>query len=395
MANSPPTKIIKLNIFRKFLLYIGKLFVLFFITYSSIRAFNSSKADEYVYTGVKAFYNYEFEKSLKILHSARTLFPEHPGVHFIWASSKYYYSQAFFPTLTTYDTLENCLNQIEPIYYNLIKENPSEPLYKLYLGSLKGLRARASLGKKKWVRLLSASYQGFKIINDVYKHNPDIIDAQLPIGIIEYYSSLSNPILKTALSLYGIKSSKENSLEKIHFAADSSDWAWIEASGILSFLYLWIENRPDIANIYSKLLVDEFPGNFYFNIMYLESLIRTDQIKEGNDLILGLTASISNLTKRQKEWYIPYLDFQKALIHFSLNEYTLAEKLVNSAINNYAGELDIILGNCFLLKGKILDKNKNYILANEYYHKCIELDNFSYAIKESKNLIDYNESRRK
>ena len=57
------------------------------------------------------------------------------------------------------------------------------------------------------------------------------------------------------------------------------------------------------------------------------------------------------------------------------------------AIENYSGELDIILGNLFLLKGKVFDLQGDRRNAIEYYKKCIGLNNLSSAIKESKQYL--------
>ena len=81
----------------------------------SISLCSEKEADSFIMSGVTAFYNYEFSKSIEILDQARLRYPNHPGVHFIWASSKYYISQGLDPIESTYDTLENALNEIEPI----------------------------------------------------------------------------------------------------------------------------------------------------------------------------------------------------------------------------------------------------------------------------------------
>ena len=81
-----------------------------FILTSSFNFAINTKADSTIMNGVRAFYNYDFERSIKILDKARIDYPRHPGIHFIWASSKYYISQGVDPTEATYDTLESVLN---------------------------------------------------------------------------------------------------------------------------------------------------------------------------------------------------------------------------------------------------------------------------------------------
>ena len=358
-----------------------------FISIISISFAIENNGDSLVMKGVRLFYNYEFERSIEILNEARLQYPNHPGVHFIWSSSKYYISQGMDPVHATYDTLDKVLNQIEPIYKYFVEEEPDNNEYKLYLGSTRGLKARSSLGNKDWISVLVQAYSGFSIIEKVAEEDPELIDAQLPIGIVEYYSSVSNIFIRWAVNLYGLESSKELALEKIANAAKNSKWAWIEASGIISFIYLWLEEMPYDAIPYTSKLYNEFPNNFYFNILYLESLIKTNMLTDARSLTKKLDKKYETLTRRQKDWYGPYLDYEKALLLFFENNYLKVMPLIDNAIDNYSGELDIILGNLFLLKAKVLDIQGTRNEAVKYYKKCIELDNFSYAIVESKTYL--------
>jgi len=359
-----------------------------FIFASSFNFALNTKADSTIMNGVTAFYNYDFESSIKILGKARIDYPNHPGVHFIWASSKYYISQGVDPIDATYDTLESALDEIQPIYQKLVSENPQNAEYKLYLGSTLGMRARVSLGKKDWLSVLNQAYQGFLIIEDVSKNRPDLIDAQLPIGIIGYYASVSNVFLRWLVKLYGLDTSKKEGIYKIEDAAINSDWAWIEASGILSFIYLWIENKPEDAVPITKKLSEEFPNNFYFSILYLESLTRTNSFNNANNLIKNLDTRYTFLSDRQKEWYKPYFDYQKALISFLENDYDKAMVLTDLAIKDYSGELDIVLGNLYLLKGKLYDSQGQRSKSVKYYKLCTKLDNLSHSSRQAKEYLE-------
>ena len=90
----------------------------------------------------------------------------------------------------------------------------------------------------------------------------------------------------------------------------------------------------------------------------------------------------------EKEWYGPYFDYEKALLAFHQNQYSSALDLLNSAINSYTAELDIILGNAYLLQGMINDKMDNRIEAKSNYKKCLELDNFSSAMEKAKQYFN-------
>ncbi|MBI89135.1 MAG: hypothetical protein CMG60_03525 [Candidatus Marinimicrobia bacterium] len=351
---------------------------------SFISARDYYAGDALIKKGVNAFYDYQFDLAIDILSDARQQFPEHPGVHLIWAASRWVRSQAFLSIDDTYDVLQNDLDSITPIYEKLLEKYDYDPNYKLYYGSVLGLSARVSLGKKQWIKTLYRSYKGFKIIKKVANESPGIIDSQLPIGIVEYLAGISNPIIGWAVKLYDLEASTESGLRRMSIAADDGIWSWIESRAILSNLYLWVENEPILSLEYSQGLARDFPNNFYFNLLYLESMIRTNKLSESKDIIKDMEKGLSQLTSRQREWYQPYLTYEIALLAFFQKEYIKALELVNAAIKNYSAELDIILSNAYLLQGMIYDKINERAKAKESYRDCIGLDNFSYSIEKAK-----------
>ena len=354
---------------------------------SILHADDYYKGDTLVREGVHAFYNYEFDKAVNILSEARVQFPDHPGVHLIWAASRWVRSQAHSPVEETYRILQKDLDAIGPVYDELVDKYGYDPNYKLYQGSALGLSARVALGKKQWLRTLIRSYRGFIIIKDVAKGSPEITDAQLPIGIVEYFAGLSNPIISWAVRLYDLDASTESGLHRMALAADEGHWSWIEAKAILSNLYLWVENDPILALEHAKDLVRYFPDNYYFNLLYLESLIRTDKIEISKVIIGDMKISSSKLTDRQIKWYSPYLDYEIALLSFHQEDYPKALELVSQTIDDYTAELDIILGNAYLLQGMCYDRLDRRVKAKDSYNKCIALDNFSGSIKRAKEYL--------
>ena len=338
--------------------------------------------------GVHAFYNYEYDRALELLSMARQEHPDHPGVHFIWAAAAWTKSLAYDPVDTTHRVLEKVLADITPIYDALVKKYPLDPYYRLYQGSTIGLTARVTLAQKRWLATLIRAYQGFVIITDVAEENPGLMDGRLPLGIVEYYSGLGNTPLQWAVTLYGLNASTESGLNQMTLAADNSDWAWVEANGILSFLYLWVEDDPVLAGKHSRKVVETFPNNYYYHIMLLEATIKIGQLDVAWQIIDHLTATAENLTPRQREWYLPYLEYEKALFMFKKQKYGLALSYVQDTINNYSGELDVILGFAYLLQGKIKDLTGDRAGAKTSYRACLDLDNFSSAMSNANQYLN-------
>ena len=147
------------------------------------------------------------------------------------------------------------------------------------------------------------------------------------------------------------------------------------------------ENDPILALEHAKDLASNFPNNFYFNLLYLESLIRTEDIYLSQIIIEDMKIKSSNLTTRQLEWYLPYLDYERALLSFYQKDYVKALEQVNKTIDKYTAELDIVLGNAYLLQGMCYDRLDQRGKAKGSYKDCIALDNFSGSIKMAKDYL--------
>ena len=95
----------------------------------------------------------------------------------------------------------------------------------------------------------------------------------------------------------------------------------------------------------------------------------------------------SNLTIRQLEWYLPYLDYERALLFFYQKDYVKALEQVNKTIDEYTAELDIVLGNAYLLQGMCYDRLDQRGKAKGSYKDCIALDNFSGSMKIARDYL--------
>ena len=344
--------------------------------------------DSLVWEGVNAFYNNETEKAVDILTEARNKYPLNAAVHFTWATAIWLHSQANDPIDETYIVLNRNLALVKPLYENLVEKYPDNPLYRLYLGSAEGLRARVYLGQKKWFKTLIPAYKGFKITKSVADNYPEIKDAMLPMGVVEYYAALRGSILKWAASLFGLETTQESGLSKMEIAANYGDFARIEARSLLSFIYLWEAPNIEKALEHTIILAEQFPKNFYFILMYVESLIKTENYEKAITALLQLDKDFDGLTSIQKIHMKSYLEYEWALYWFEQNQFDKAITLVEQSINNYQAELDIYLTNSLLLLGNIHDVKGNHSKAKIAYTKCIKLDNNSAAVRLAKIYVD-------
>ena len=347
----------------------------------------SQPGDAVVIEGANAFYNFETAKAIVLLDSARLEYPDNPLAHFTWVAAQMLHSEANYSTENTYRILNQSLDTVIPILKTLAKKFPEDPVYRLYLGCAIGLRARVSLGRKQWLSTLFNAYKGLRLIQDVAENNSELVDAQLPIGIVEYYASLSPSLIQWGVRLMGMKTNREAAIDKIEKAATQGEFSSIEAKHIFVFLSLWVEDDPQSALKYSRELRENFPQNYLFSILFLECLIKTGNDEQAETLISTLKAEFNFLTPIQQSWYFSYYRYELALFQFLHGDYDKALLNVEEAINHYHAELDIVLSNAWLLKGMIHDKRGNGHEAKQAYTVCMRLDNHSAAVKRARQYL--------
>ena len=274
------------------------------------------------------------------------------------------------------------------IYDSLLAKNPDDAEYLLYYGSTKGLKARIQLGQKKWIPTLISAYRGFRIIQKVSELDSTLIDAYLPIGVVEYYIGMSNVLLKAGAELFGLEASKEEGIRKMEIAAFQSPWAWTEAKSILSFIYQFIDIDVDRGLLLSKDLADRYPNNYDFKIHYAESLLQKGELQLAKRLLDELKNTFYDQRPRHQQRFSSYLDYIWGHYHYLNGNDNKALGFLEQSINLYYSDLDAILGEAYLLKGKILDRQGKRMEAVISYKKCLKLDNSTNAMSLARIYLD-------
>ncbi len=336
-----------------------------------------------VWDGINAFYNYEFVKSVEILSKAKGAYPNHPAVHFVWGTSEWLRTIAYEGHEKSYSILKNHLMEIIPIYEELTKQFPDNPQYGLFLGSAHGLKARIHLGKKEWFGVLYEGYTGYRIVKEIHKTNPDLGDAYLPLGILNFYVGSSSKIIQFVAGLLGVEGDRELGINQIKTAARTGEYSWIEAETILAFIYLWIDEDYNSSLQVVTKLRDHFPGSFYYQHLYTESLIRLNKLDRAEQNLAVLDSMLEHLPPNSKRGWKPSHIYQKALLQFYKGDYNKAMKLVDVSIKEQNTEFDTNLAFAYVLRGKLYDLTGERRLAMTDYHEAIKLDNYTSAVREA------------
>ena len=345
------------------------------------------RGNEIVWEGINALYNEEHTRSVQILSKAREDFPEHPVVHFVWAVSDWLRSQAYEGAEASYVILENDLDEISKVYENLVKKYPEDPNYKLYLASTFGMKARVSLGKKEWLGVLYDGFKGYRGVLTVHRDYPDLKDAYLPMGVLNFYVGNSFAIVKFFAGLLGMDADRDIGISQIKEAAVHGEYSWVEAYGILAWIYLWMTREFESVLPITDSLRTIYPNSVYFQYLYTESLILTGRTKEAEkNLELVYFLAESRPPASRKGW-IPTLKYQSAYLKLLDGDFKTALVLVTKSIEEFNTELDTPLGFGYLLRGKINDLLGNREEAVSDYRSALKLNNYTWAMDEAKIYV--------
>tara|TARA_Y100000034_G_scaffold11969_2_gene12540 strand:- start:3370 stop:4512 length:1143 start_codon:yes stop_codon:yes gene_type:complete len=345
--------------------------------------------DDLVWQGIYAFYNSEFEKSVTLLTSAREKFPQHPAVHFTWAVSRWLRTQAFVGIEDSYDVLEKSLDEIIPIYEKYAADYPQIPEYRLYLAASKGLMARMYLGKKEWLGVLVEGVKGYRGVLTVHKENPELWDAYMPIGLLNFFSGNMSPFIQFVAGLFGMEGDRDLGLDQLRVAAEKGEYAWIETSQLLVFIYLWMDDDYDEALRVTEMLVRRLPDSIYNQHLYTETLIRLNRLDEA-EANLALTYNMAQeLPPLSREGWIPTLKYHEALLNFYSGNYDKAMEMITQSIDEFATELDTPLGFGYVLRGQIHDLRGERRQAVADYRAALMLDNYSSAMDKARACLRF------
>ena len=351
-------------------------------------SFAQHPGDEKVRAGINAFYNYEYEKSIDILSEARIEYPSHPVVHAVWAASWYQFDQSQFDENKVYSNFEIRIDEVEQVYDSLTRKHPDQFDYFLYLGTVQSLKARIYLGQKRFLSTFYSAYRGFKMIQKANKDSSQTKDALLPIGIVEWYSGLSNPVVKLAAQALGVKPSRSGGIAKMEQSARESDWAWMESMSMLAYINQFFDINPEKALYYIDTLSNNYPQNFKFKVYFCLGLLQNGKLDNAEKELLYLNNQLLEQRSYHQKRYKPYVSFLWGYYYYEKEDYDSSLVYLNQSIEEYESDMDVILANVLLLKGKIYDQKKMRQEAKRAYKDCIKLNNSTQAIVFAKEYLN-------
>lgn len=351
------------------------------------RTLNDDPSEAMLWRGIDAMYSYRFDAAAAAFDSVITGDPNNVEAPFVAVANHWLKSLTEQGYQASHAALLQAIDATLPQYEAMIARFGRRADILLFLGSTYGLRARIALADKRWTTVIYSGLRGWRLIRQAHKLDPALADAYLPIGIFDYYAGMSSKPVQLIARMFGIDPDRATGIRELERAVRRAPLAWIEAASTLSIVQLYIENEPGLAYHYADLLTRHYPGNYYFNFLKGEALVRTGRLAEARTFLPELEALFMQSHPSQRlEWSLKFAHLEAALA-YEEGDWALALERSQWVIDHYDMEFDWHLGFAYHLRGRIRERQADLAGARKDYRSVVKLDNKTYVVAEAQAAL--------
>lgn len=240
--------------------------------------------DKYLMEGIDSIFRMDFDAAERASLKVVELNPEHPYGHFAGACAVW--------TRYVYETEQTDQALIAPIEKSMhdaieksrlwLKTHPKDALVLMVQGSAYGLLSRLLVMRRQW---LSAYFSGRKavgITRAAVKADPGLVDAQLGLGMFDYYTDLY-PRFIGILAKVVLRGDRLRGIETLKKVASDGHYSKVSAQMILVEIYnndpLGAKNPEEALRILSSVRA-RYPDSAMLHAAELVSLYEAKRYEE-------------------------------------------------------------------------------------------------------------------
>lgn len=335
-----------------------------------------SSAQSILDEGIFKMYNYELKEAVTLLDSAYSMDKEHPVTPFVRIAANWMLVQTTVGYDASYDEIYRQVSRTVPVYESLLDGKPNDPQFLLFLGSTYGIKARVALATKDWLQVIYSGYQGYRYTKKAYKKSPNLTDALMPIGLMNFFACQASYPVQLSANLFGISPDCSEGIEMLTNAVEGEGYSATEAANALTYIYLYFYNNPKLALEFIKPISEKHPQNPFFLALYGESLAKLKKYKKVNLIIERLNNLADEAPFLQQNETRLKIRYIQSIIAFDNTDWESVLYHTNWIIENYHMEMDWLLGKAHLIRGQANDILGKRELAKKDYKITASLDNY-------------------
>ncbi len=219
--------------------------------------------DSTIDKGIKQIYSIQFDDAEKTFRGLIADHPENPAGRFFLAMIDWW---RILIDLDNESNDDIFFQKLEDVIYQcdeILDNNPNDVNALFFKGGSIGFRGRLRAVRESWLKSADDGREALPIVQRASKLDPANKDVQLGFGIYNYYASVipdKYPVIKP-LMIFFPSGDKSQGLLQLKETAIQGKFAKYEAQYFLMTLYYQFEDNPYEAELWAKLLNEQFPNN--------------------------------------------------------------------------------------------------------------------------------------
>ncbi|MBN2602488.1 MAG: hypothetical protein JXR87_10880 [Candidatus Marinimicrobia bacterium] len=366
----------------KYILSFGSLILLVQLLPAQTAAYQEARIQD----ALKAMNNMQHAQACSLFMVVSQNEPYHPLAPFGALANEWIFNQGKYGYEAGNRELLRDIEDLILDYRRRLILAPDNPDLKYYMGLTNGLRARVLLAEKDWLGVLVSGYRIIRNFKSALKGSPDNPDITIAFGVFNYYVGLSSGFMQIASWIMQISGSKEDGLQQIETAALHGNYSRYEARSILAYLDLYFEADYGEARRWLDMLLTDFPDNPYYNFLYAELCIRTEN-PNIEAYLYKINQRLPDLDPFFKIEYIQRLRLLEGSQALLIGDLDRAETKLLQYLDQFDSEMDYDLVSAYLRLGQVYDLRGQRPKAVKMYQNAVNLDNRSSAVLSARNYL--------
>jgi len=345
------------------------LLLLYSISFSQSKEIDKTHINNTAKQGLEALYNLDFDKSKEKFNELINTMPEDPRGYY-FSAIQYFFQFMIYNDEQNGDKFFEHSEKVIAICENLIKQDKHDYNAKFFLGSIYSYCGMAHMLKRAAIKAVWDARKGYGLIKEIIKEKPDLYDAYLSSGLLDYLLSKIPKSYSWFLSMLGYRGDTETGFKHLKIAESKGVYTQQEARFYLA-QFLFLEKKYDEAFFYIKKLIKEYPDNSLFLTTYADMEVKSN--KPENAISPCKKAIEINNRKTLKQINaMPYIVLGNA--YYFLNDFKLAgdnyelylQKTSKESTQRLRGQTFFYIGMTYEFSGKRNKAIEVYNLAKQH-----------------------------
>ena len=240
--------------------------------------------DKLLHQGIDAIYMMDFDAADAATSKAIALEPDYPFAYLGRAATDlirfaYGSEQADPALIKSFEAKTAVAIKVAEDY---LKKHPNDPDVLFVLGSAHGMCGRLAIVQRRWVNAFGHGRASMKSIRLAAKLDPELYDAQLGLGMFDYYTA-TIPKFAGWLAKLMLGGDRKRGLKEIRLAAEKGSYARTAAQMILIEIFLedpFGARDPDEGLRLARGIHAKYPGSAMLDTAFIVALYEDRRLEE-------------------------------------------------------------------------------------------------------------------